>query len=82
MFKEEKEGWRGDGGGRGQRSTCKQTNERLSRTMEVEVNGFSSVTDWVPTITCCHVGSTNETLVLTDEVVAGQLYLFHIFISM
>lgn len=34
---------------RGQRSTCKQTNQRFSGTIELEVSGFSWVIDWVST---------------------------------
>lgn len=32
---------------RGQRSACKQTNQRFSGTIGLEVSGFSWVTDWV-----------------------------------
>lgn len=34
---------------RGQRSACKQTNQRFSGTIELEVSGFSWVTDWAST---------------------------------
>lgn len=65
MFKEEKEVWGGEGGedevmkrirGGGSREVRGQhVNKQFSGTIEVEVNGFSSATDWVSTDPCHHL---------------------------